>query len=104
MKTETTGPGEITKHDFVSSNSATAAAHKPAPLWLVISAFAAVYLIWGSTYLGIRYAVESIPPFLMAGARHLAAGLGLYVFRPFSCARSCTFVVSNGAMQSSSAS
>ncbi|TAL01277.1 MAG: EamA family transporter, partial [Verrucomicrobia bacterium] len=41
----------------------------PAPLWLVLAAFAAVYVIWGSTYLGIRYAVESIPPFLMAATR-----------------------------------
>ncbi|HKW28709.1 MAG TPA: EamA family transporter, partial [Verrucomicrobiae bacterium] len=40
-----------------------------APAWRVVAAFAAVYLIWGSTYLGIRYAVESIPPFLMAGTR-----------------------------------
>jgi drug/metabolite transporter (DMT)-like permease len=46
----------------------------------VIAAFAAVYVIWGSTYLGIRYAVESIPPFLMAGTRNLAAGLLLYAF------------------------
>ncbi len=46
----------------------------------VMAAFAAVYIIWGSTYLGIRYAVESIPPFLMAGTRNLAAGLLLYAF------------------------
>ena len=45
-----------------------------------MAAFAAVYIIWGSTYLGIRYAVESIPPFLMAGTRNLAAGLLLYAF------------------------
>ena len=49
-----------------------------APTWGVVAAFAAVYVIWGSTYLGIRYAVESIPPFLMAGSRNLAAGLLLY--------------------------
>lgn len=58
----------------------TTDAPRPAPLGLVIAAFAVVYLIWGSTYLGIRYAVESIPPFLMAGARHLAAGLLLFAF------------------------
>ncbi len=52
----------------------------PPPVWGVIAAFAAVYVIWGSTYLGIRYAVESIPPFLMAGTRNLAAGLLLYAF------------------------
>jgi drug/metabolite transporter (DMT)-like permease len=53
---------------------------KAPPVWGVIAAFAAVYVIWGSTYLGIRYAVESIPPFLMAGTRNLAAGLLLYAF------------------------
>ena len=46
-----------------------------------MAAFAAVYVIWGSTYLGIRFAVESIPPFLMAGTRNLAAGLLLYALR-----------------------
>ena len=50
------------------------------PVSGMIAAFAAVYVIWGSTYLGIRYAVESIPPFLMAGTRNLAAGLLLYAF------------------------
>jgi drug/metabolite transporter (DMT)-like permease len=50
------------------------------PVWGVIAAFAAVYVIWGSTYLGIRYAVASIPPFLMAGTRNLAAGLLLFAF------------------------
>src|SRR5919108_3454981 len=44
----------------------------------VIIAFAALYLIWGSTYLGIRFAIETIPPFLMAGARFLLAGLIMY--------------------------
>ena len=47
----------------------------PAPAWAVIAAFATVYLIWGSTYLGIRYAIETIPPFLMAGSRNMAAGV-----------------------------
>jgi len=51
-----------------------------APLGLVITAFAIVYVVWGSTYLGIRYAVESIPPFLMAATRHLAAGIVLFGF------------------------
>jgi len=44
----------------------------------IIFAFAALYLIWGSTFLGIRFAIETIPPFLMAGARFLAAGLIMY--------------------------
>jgi len=37
-------------------------------------AFAAIYLVWGSTYLAIRYAVETIPPLLAAGMRHTVAG------------------------------
>ncbi len=45
---------------------------------LVIVAFAALYVIWGSTYLGIRFAIETIPPFLMAGARFVLAGLIMY--------------------------
>ena len=45
---------------------------------LVIAAFAAVYIIWGANYLAIRYAVETIPPFLMGGARFLFAGVMMY--------------------------
>src|ERR1700687_4813899 len=37
-------------------------------------AFAAIYLVWGSTYLAIRYAVETIPPLVTAGIRHAIAG------------------------------
>src|SRR5436190_15619061 len=44
----------------------------------VIIAFAALYVIWGSTYLGIRSSIETIPPFLMAGARFVLAGLIMY--------------------------
>lgn len=46
----------------------------------IIAAFAAVYIIWGSTYLGIRLAVETIPPFIMAGTRFIVSGLILYAF------------------------
>jgi drug/metabolite transporter (DMT)-like permease len=45
---------------------------------LQVLAFAAVYLIWGSTYLAIRVGVRTLPPFLMAGCRFLAAGGILY--------------------------
>lgn len=44
----------------------------------VIAAFAVVYVVWGSTYLAIRYAVETLPPFLMAGSRFVLAGSLLY--------------------------
>ena len=40
-------------------------------------AFFAIYVVWGSTYLAIRYAVESIPPLVVAGVRHSIAGLAL---------------------------
>jgi drug/metabolite transporter (DMT)-like permease len=45
----------------------------------MFAAFAAIYIIWGSTYLAIRFAIASMPPFLMAGARFLTAGALLYV-------------------------
>ncbi len=44
------------------------------------AAFAAVYLIWGSTYLAIRLAIETLPPFFMAGARFVTAGALLYTW------------------------
>ena len=43
-------------------------------------AFLAIYTIWGSTYLAIRIAIETIPPFLMAGIRFLIAGAVLYLW------------------------
>ncbi len=46
-------------------------------------AFGAIYLIWGSTFLAIRYAVETIPPLMMIGIRSLAAGIILYLFSRF---------------------
>lgn len=45
--------------------------------------FATVYVIWGSTYLAIRIAIESIPPFVMAGFRFLIAGAALYAWVGF---------------------
>jgi drug/metabolite transporter (DMT)-like permease len=49
----------------------------------LVAAFAVVYVIWGSTYLAIRFAIETLPPFFMAAARFLvAAGLmGLWAWR-----------------------
>lgn len=49
-----------------------------APRTRVLAAFAAVYLLWGSTYLFIKYTVEAIPPLGMAGLRFLLAGLILF--------------------------
>lgn len=50
----------------------------------LILAFATIYLVWGSTYLAIRVAVGTIPPFLMAGARFLVAGAMLYAWLWFT--------------------
>lgn len=50
------------------------------PRLLVPLGLLTLYVIWGSTYLGIRFALESYPPFLLAGVRFLAAGLALYGF------------------------
>jgi len=51
---------------------------------LIILAFAAVYVIWGSTYLGIRLAIETLPPFLMAATRFLIAGGILFILAIFN--------------------
>lgn len=48
------------------------------PILLLVAAYAAIYLIWGSTYLGVKVAVESLPPYLMTAARFLVAGSALY--------------------------
>src|SRR6185295_5012573 len=47
-------------------------------LLLTVLAFACIYFIWGSTYLAIRYAVETIPPLFVAGLRHMIAGALLF--------------------------
>ncbi|MBZ5702702.1 MAG: EamA family transporter [Acidobacteriia bacterium] len=65
----------------VNSSSATtkhAARRAARESLLLTTAFAAVYLVWGSTYFAIRIGLESFPPLLLAGSRHLLAGLVLY--------------------------
>jgi drug/metabolite transporter (DMT)-like permease len=46
----------------------------------ILLAFAAVYTLWGSTYLAIRFAIETLPPFLMAAVRFLIAGAIMYLW------------------------
>lgn len=46
----------------------------------ILVAFIAVYFVWGTTYLAIKYAIETIPPFLMMGMRSLIAGTVLYTW------------------------
>jgi len=50
--------------------------HRGAVFW----SFAAIYIIWGSTYLGITFAIQSIPPFVLASSRFLLAGGALYLW------------------------
>lgn len=49
------------------------------PWLLVLVALTCTYLIWGSTYLAIKYAIESFPPFMMVGVRFTIAGTLLYI-------------------------
>jgi len=57
--------------------ASTTASPRAASVWL---ALLALYFVWGSTYLAIRVAVETLPPFLMAGTRFVVAGAVLYAF------------------------
>ena len=58
-----------------SARRATRTAASPGMIWLALGI---VYVVWGSTYLNIRIAVETIPPFVMGGARFMLAGVLLY--------------------------
>jgi drug/metabolite transporter (DMT)-like permease len=53
-------------------------------LVLLIVAFAAIYVLWGSTYLAIKYVIETLPPFISAGARFSLAGATLFIVGRFS--------------------
>ncbi|MFZ1141940.1 MAG: hypothetical protein WAN76_22400, partial [Candidatus Sulfotelmatobacter sp.] len=59
---------------LVSTPPQSATDHNSAYSIQLALAFAAIYLVWGSTYLAIRYAVETIPPLVAAGVRHSVAG------------------------------
>src|ERR1041385_6510200 len=59
---------------LVSNHRQSATTQRHAYKIKLALAFAAIYLIWGSTYLAIRYAVETIPPLVTAGIRHTIAG------------------------------
>jgi drug/metabolite transporter (DMT)-like permease len=57
------------------------AAPRRAALPALVAGFAVIYLVWGSTYLGMKFAVQTLPPFLMAGVRFVVAGSILYALR-----------------------
>lgn len=47
--------------------------------WLILISFFCVYIFWGGTYLGMKFALVSFPPFIMAGIRHTTAGMILFI-------------------------
>ena len=55
--------------------------NQPLKIWVGLIT---LYLIWGSTYLGIRFVVESVPPFMVSGFRNFFAGSILFIFAIFS--------------------
>ncbi|MEE9133313.1 MAG: EamA family transporter [Gemmatimonadota bacterium] len=69
------------RHSAAAAGLSTGSRDRRAPSRLgLLAGFAAIYLIWGSTYLAIRFAIETLPPFLMTGVRFIAAGLGMYLW------------------------
>lgn len=68
-------------HGFAMAGST----NNPAPLKhasvpALVAGFASVYIIWGSTYLAIKFAVDTLPPYLMAGTRFICAGSLLWLY------------------------
>jgi drug/metabolite transporter (DMT)-like permease len=57
--------------------------HNPDAKRKLLLAFLAVYVIWGSTYLAIKFAVQTIPPYLMVGMRFLVSGIILFFWARF---------------------
>src|SRR6185503_16182019 len=47
---------------------------------LIVLSFLAIHLVWGSTYLAIRYSIETIPPLITAGLRHVIGGSALFAW------------------------
>jgi len=58
----------------MSSTAIAFPLQRPPARWAVVGSFAVIYLVWGSTFLGIRVAVETLPPFSMAAVRFLISG------------------------------
>jgi drug/metabolite transporter (DMT)-like permease len=64
---------------LAAPRAAVPAGPKPSRLKL-LAAFGALYIVWGSTYLAIRHAVTTLPPFLMTGVRFLVSGAVLFAW------------------------
>jgi drug/metabolite transporter (DMT)-like permease len=63
-----------------SARGPVAATVTPPARWQLVLAFGCIYLVWGSTYLAMKFAVDTIPPFLMGAVRFLTAGTLLIVW------------------------
>src|SRR5215469_9396245 len=61
-----------------TSTARAAQVDASAPSGMVLLAFAAVYILWGSTFFFIRVGIETMPPLVLAGIRHMGVGLVLY--------------------------
>ncbi len=59
------------------SNKISAKLNKRPSIWLVIAAYMATYILWGTTYFAILIGLQTLPPFIMAAIRFLVAGLVL---------------------------
>jgi drug/metabolite transporter (DMT)-like permease len=72
--------GRVVNNDLSRRDLVVVAATTPEQRWLIAGALAAVYFIWGSTYLALRYLVEEFPPFLGTAIRFAVAGVILYAW------------------------
>lgn len=82
---DTASPSRRHGEPYVTSNpprptAPTGAARPVASTAQIAVALAVVYVVWGSTYLGIKVAIATVPPFVMAGSRFLIGGVLLYAF------------------------
>ena len=64
-------------------NNATRVDQKSTNLFFIILSFAIIYIVWGATYMFVAYAVEEIPPFLMAGMRYTTAAVLMFLLSYF---------------------
>jgi drug/metabolite transporter (DMT)-like permease len=64
----------------IGNGPSVTAGRQTASKTLLLLAFASIYIVWGSTYFAIRVGIESFPPFILAGVRHMAMGLLLFPF------------------------
>lgn len=71
----------------------TSVIHKEPSKLMVLAAFIALYLIWGSTYLGIRIGIQTIPPFFLVGTRFLVAGVILFAWCLFKGEKAPSFKI-----------